>query len=434
MALPGEEACRPVIDCGSGRWGTLPRDASTVHVDAGYGGSDGDGSEAKPFPTIAQAVAAAAPGVLVAVAAGLYPESIAVDKPVRLWGVCPDQVTVEGTGAAPGCPSATACIVEGADGTEIGGLALTGAGAGIALSGVVDVVVDRVRVHANLGRGVNIENTLGVTTVDVRGSLIEGNQDFGLLAMGSVVTVEGSTIRRTQPRPADGTNGIGISIQTWCRDEVDGQRCDATAPSSGTVRGSIIEQNHEVGVLVMGSESTIESSVVRGTLPLAHHPAFGRGVTVQMLCWDTPAGLACDPTVPSSAHIRGSLIDSNQDTGLLVYGSEVRVEASIVRDTSPRADDLLGDGIAVVASELGASATVEHSHVTRSARAGLAAFGSSVSLRATAIECSAFDLEGEVGAGLSFQLDDLGANACGCPPAAEGCQLVSVGLEPPLPQ
>ena len=51
MAVPGDAECRPVMECGEGRWGDIPIEPSTEHVDASYvdGGSDGSAARAAAF-------------------------------------------------------------------------------------------------------------------------------------------------------------------------------------------------------------------------------------------------------------------------------------------------------------------------------------------------------------------------------------------------
>jgi len=101
MAVPGDTTCREVAPCGMGSWGDIPTEASTQHVDGSYAVGDSDGTAAKPWTTIQAAVDAAAPGAIVAVAAGSYIEDVTVDaKPVRLWGRCPAQVEIVGTQAS----------------------------------------------------------------------------------------------------------------------------------------------------------------------------------------------------------------------------------------------------------------------------------------------------------------------------------------------
>src|SRR5262249_46663449 len=102
MAVPGEAACHRVAVCSVGTWGASPVDPEPVDVDGSYAGGDSDGSAAHPFATIGDAYIAAKPNATIAIAAGTYTEELDFEfKPVHLWGVCPDQVTLVGTGSKP---------------------------------------------------------------------------------------------------------------------------------------------------------------------------------------------------------------------------------------------------------------------------------------------------------------------------------------------
>src|SRR5262245_22622469 len=99
MATPGATACTEVAQCTGGKWGAIPVEPSTEYVDGTYAGTDSDGTEAKPWRTIQDAVDAAAPSAIVAVAEGHYPgDVLMVGKPVRLWGKCPALVEISGNG------------------------------------------------------------------------------------------------------------------------------------------------------------------------------------------------------------------------------------------------------------------------------------------------------------------------------------------------
>ncbi|RLB60052.1 MAG: hypothetical protein DRI90_14605 [Deltaproteobacteria bacterium] len=504
MAVPGDESCRSVMECGEGKWGDLPVDATTQYVDGSYGGGDGDGSEAQPWPTIGQAVAAAAPGALIAVGAGTYNENVLIDgKPVRLWGRCPEQVAIAAPAEAVGpCPPTALCILGGADGTEVGGLALRGAGVGILLAGSEHVLADRIRVHDNAGRGITAESTFHSTSIEVRGSLIEHNHDFGLFVMGADAIVDASVVRATLPRASDQRGGRGISIQLPCSSTSTGLQCDATARGNASVTRSLIEQNHEAGLLVFGSNVIVDGTVVRATLPSVSDQRGGRGINIQPSCLPTPTGLECDSAARGSASVSRSLIEQNYDVGLLVTGSDANVDATVVRTTLPRASDqlhgrginvqslcvhtptglqcdaaarasanvtrsliehnhefgllvassdanvdatvvratlsnasynLFGDGLSVLNKTAPGSATLTNLLIADSARAGLATFGSFVSLADTHIRCAAFPLNGEPFEGSDFELDDRGGNSCGCPTADDTCKLISAGLQPPDP-
>ncbi len=437
MAVPGDETCRPVMVCGAGKWADLPVDGTTQYDDASYPGGDGNGSEANPWPTIGQAVTAAAPGALIVVAAGSYSENLYLQgKAVRLWGVCPELVAIEGTGPSIGpCPLATLCIADGADGTEVGGLAIHGGGMGITQSGSQDVLVDRVWVHDNGARGIGLENMLGPTSADVRGSLVEQNYEGGLVLSGSHATVDGSVFRTSLPRASDQKMGRGITVQLLCSESSSGWQCNYAARSTVSVTRSLIEQNHDVGLLACGSDTTVDGSVVRATLPGASDLRTGRGVNVQLACPRSATGEPlCNPATRATGTVTRSLIDHNLEHGLSVMGSDAIFDSSVVRSTSPdAAGDVFGDGIAVFRHGADASAIITNMVVDDNARAGVASFGSVVSVAGTYVRCAAFALNGEHYASGDFEFVDGGGNSCGCPAVGEDCKVVSAGLQPPNP-
>ena len=116
------------MDCGSGKWGDIPIDGQTQHVDQSFTGVS-EGTSAAPWTTISEGVAAVASGGLVAIAAGSYIEDVVISgKPVRLHGVCPQQVELVGIGGEPG-----ALFIQ-ARPTEVQGIAIRGASIGVVLS------------------------------------------------------------------------------------------------------------------------------------------------------------------------------------------------------------------------------------------------------------------------------------------------------------
>ncbi len=94
MAVPGEEACREVSPCGDGTWGDIPVESNTQYVDAAFNGPSTGGADA-PWRTINEAISAAEPGAIVAVAAGTYAEEVYPWKAVRVWGRCASMVHVD---------------------------------------------------------------------------------------------------------------------------------------------------------------------------------------------------------------------------------------------------------------------------------------------------------------------------------------------------
>ncbi|HZO15595.1 MAG TPA: DUF1565 domain-containing protein, partial [Polyangiaceae bacterium] len=192
IAVPGDTMCRPVMPCGAGKWGDIPVDGSTEYVDAAYTGVESDGSESRPWKTIGAAVAAAASNAIVAVARGSYVEDVAVSgKPVKLWGVCPDEVELVGTGVEDGA----LFIGAFASGSEVHGLAMRGAGLAVVHSGSEAVIFDRVWVHDAAWVGIYSDGQLGPTSFVMRGSLVESNHEYGVLVIDGEALVETSSVR-----------------------------------------------------------------------------------------------------------------------------------------------------------------------------------------------------------------------------------------------
>jgi len=579
MAVPGEISCREVAPCAPGTWGDIPVEPNTEYVDASYPEMDSDGSVLKPWTRIQAAVDAAASGAIVAVAAGSYLENVTVSgKAVRVWGVCPALVEVAGN-ATP----STILVIGAEDGTEVRELAVRGDAAGVVVVDT-DVLLDRIWVHDNAGRGVNVQEGSGPSSLIVRASLLEQNRELGLFVGGSQATLEASVIRATAA-VAGTSRGIGVQA-----DETTG------APATLVARGSLVEQHREFGVFVGASDVRLEGSVVRNTLPNSIG-YFGRGVnaqadpvtaapakvslsqslveqshdvgvfvagaevsvegTVVRTTRPGPPGFASsglqarkDPAtgVPSVLELRTSLVEQNYNIGVIAYGSQATIDATVVRLTEPDAQELYGRGVSVhpdtgtrstlavrhslidqnhdiglMASSsdatveasvvratqpvhgnggrglhmqpnpsLGTPSTlllhaslVEQAHVagvfivgssatidacllretlpndfgaygdgvlvtafessaaianvvaTRidgSARAAVSAHGAHVALGGSALSCQAFDLDYEPRYGVAARFEDLGGNLCGCPEATGACKAVSAGLSPPPPE
>lgn len=551
MAVPGDEACRPVAPCAEGTWGDIAVDGTTQHVNGAHVGTS-DGSAEQPWTTIGEAVAAAPVGGLVAIAAGSYVENIRLeDKPVRLWGVCPDLVAISGAGY----DTAVISIRAGADGSLVRGVALTGADHGVWLSGSQDVELESVWLHETTGRGVVADNSIGASSITIRSSLIELAVDVGAFIEGASVTMEDSVVRDTAPRPSTGILGRGINVQVEC----DPTGCNAAAPAHAVIRRSVVLRNHDVGIFLAGADGTIEGSVVRGTLPEQQSRLSGRGLSVQncdaaagcdpqlqsslelrtsvvdqnydmgiaiagalvsiestavrgtlpqpadaksgrglginscgpeMGCdpiiradvtltsslveqnhehgiylagsdltlrstvirdtlpraldgtmgrglnaqYSCPVTLGCDPSRTSIVHAEGSLFERNHDINVMVLGSTATLTDTVIRDTAARASDsLFGDGLAVFAQRTSADASLTNCRIGSSARAGISNFGGAVSLESTAIRCAAFALAGETHEGTDASYEDRGQNQCGCPEADGSCQVISANLEPPDP-
>ncbi len=525
MAVPGETECHPVMECGDGTWGDIPVDGTTIYVDAAYASGSSDGSAAAPFTTIAAALGAASDGDLIAVAAGTYAENVLVHQRVRLWGVCPERAIIAGAGAT----AAALDFRTGAQGAEAHGFAITGSNpVGVSIWGVEDVLLTHLWVHEPAGRGLNLQATLGPTSVTVQHTLVEGSHDIGVFVYGSAATLDGVVVRDTLPLQSDPPRGRGISIQldpdtsstatitaslvernhefgifvSGSTATLDGVvvrdtfpqpsdlsvgrgihvqgAIDTGAPSVASITATVVERSHDIGVVIQGSEATLDAVVVRDTFPQQSDLRFGRGIDIEtsrytgapstatvtaslvershdigiyasgseatlenVVVRDTfprqsDLGLGRGINIqtatgtPSTATITTSLVERSHDIGVLISGSEVTLRGVAIRQTRGRAcDGLFGDGLVVVSESGPATAAITNSLVQDSDRAGLGNFGAHVGLGATVLTCNAFDLASETFLDQPFAFDDLGQNSCGCPEPSEACKAISAGLEPP---
>ncbi len=368
MALPGEPTCRPVADCGDGPWGTIPVGPDTVYVDGSFGGV-GAGTEAAPFTSVQEAVAAAAPNGIVAIAEGTYVEDITLDKTVQLWGRCPSLVELVGTG------DQTVFIVEGASGSAVRSLAITGAGRGVRASGALDVQLDRVWIHDTAGRGVSVVNGFGPTSLEVVGSLVEATVGMGVYALGTEVTVRASEVRDVVEGPpgTEGSYELGFGVMS----RVESNTLD---PALVLVEGSTVRQNHYAGLFVHGGQLTVRDSAVHDTRATPNGQR-GVGIFVQL---DHEIWVRGTATVERT-EVKGSI-----GAGVLVIGADATLRHTMVHQTVPIDDGSWGSALSV--EEHAQDGNTERATVTAEACAfidnhqtGAAAWGSDLNLVATLI-------------------------------------------------
>ncbi|WP_437752274.1 right-handed parallel beta-helix repeat-containing protein [Sorangium sp. So ce1389] len=363
MAIPGDVDCEEVAPCGDGDYGSIPVDATTQFVNGAYAGTDSDGTRAKPWKRIQEGIDHARASAIVAVAAGIYAEDLRVRaRRVRLWGRCPSLVEVVGTGEEV----ATLAVVEGAaSGSEVRALAITGPGLGFFTTGASDVIVEHVWIHDTRSEGLHVEDTLGPTSVAVRASLIEGAEDVAVGLIGSETTFETTVIRDTQPG-RDGTFGVGIVSQN-----------SAQGRARLALRRSLLEQNRTIGVYILGSDATIEATVLRDTQPDSDG-MLGRGLEIEYY----PETLE-----RANVTVRESLLEHNHEFGVFVAASDATIETTVVRDTQPHSDGTGGAAIEIEDDGRGrrAALALRTSLLENNLGTGLRIEGSDATVEATVV-------------------------------------------------
>lgn len=387
MAVPGEAACREVAPCGEGTWGDIPVEPNTQHVDPAYDIANGasDGSPSKPWIKIQEAIDAAEPGAIVALAEGNYDEALSIlTKPVRLWGRCPALVEI----TAAGAPATIIVGYKKSNGTEIRDLALRGDSIAIVVTGAENVLIDRAWIHDAPGRGIQATNQLGITRLSVTRSLLEATHEFGVITAGATLTVDASVIRNTKPAP-DGTFGRGVSAQA---------DLDSGEPSNATIRASLLEHNHDNAAFVLGSTALLETSVIRDTQPSSD--GIGRGLTAR----SDP-----DTKLRSNVTVRASTFERNTDVGLLIWGADALIETTSVRNTNPAADMTAGRGIDIERdAETGerANALIRSSLIEKNREFGVFVLGSDAVIESTLVRDTDLAPDGTTGAGgINIQID-----------------------------
>ena len=381
MAVPGDTMCHEVTPCGNGTWGDIPVEANTQFVDQAYMGGSSDGSQAHPWTTIGQGIAAASSGAVVAVAAGSYTEDVVIKQPVRLWGRCPAMVEVAGVGMHVG---AIVVLNGTAGGAEVHGIAVTGPMAGIGVSGATGVEIEGVWIHDTGGEGLNVQNDLGDTSVTMTGSLVEQGHTAGIFVEGSVATIEATVARSTMPDANGFARGIDIQQET--------------EPAKVTIQGCLVEQNGSGGIYVASSDATVAATVVRSNV------ANGQG--------NGGWGIGIEDRAPvnprANVTIQACLIEQNEAQGILVLGSDALVEATVVRSTALDPHGGNGQGILVVddtATQERANATIRQSLVDQNHEVGVLIVGSTATVEATIVRATQPFGDGTAGNGIAAQSD-----------------------------
>lgn len=312
----GHDVCQPLGDCGpdpmegGSPWGLVPVDGATVHVDATADATGASGTVAAPYPTIGEALEAAAPGAQVVIAAGEYVEALVVSKPLRLVGRCAALVTIRGR-VQLGQARPAVRITSGGTGSEVRGLTLTGPGEGLVVSGAREVEVVQVEVLGAGSYGVSLQ---GESEVTLRWVKVAESTIAGIASQDSEFHLVKSVVRGILPEP--GTQRFGMGVLSFCS--------SANAPGSLLVEASLVASNHQAGIFAAGVNATVLSSVVKDTQAQQSDQRWGRGIAAQC---EEPANVC------GSLRVEGSLVTGNRDVGIIGSGAGVTVLSSVVRDT-----------------------------------------------------------------------------------------------------
>jgi len=327
-----DETCGPVDACGAGRFAAPGADA--LYVDATATG--GDGTEAKPFATIGQALAAleATGKRQIQVAKGRYVERLVLAREVELRGLCSGQTEI----AAPAGDLAETTIHVAATAT-VAGLTVTGAG------------------HA-VGLG-----TQGSAALTVRGVVVRGH-DTGLdvprIASPKVPTLTLDGLRVEEAR-------VGVSSYV----AVDARRVSIAHVDTGLIvlggggfEALVVEDAASQGVLVLSGTTSIVRSVVRDVGKRSG--VAGYGIVVDKL-----------PTLPAPyVKIGETFVGDVVGVGIGAASGAVELDRCTLRDVIPT-DANLGAGLSLYAD---GTLTARRTTVLHAPMTGLFATGGALTL------------------------------------------------------
>ncbi|MCZ7679437.1 MAG: DUF1565 domain-containing protein [Sandaracinaceae bacterium] len=345
--LPGEPGCATLARVAAGEWADGLPAAGVLYVRPGALG--GTGARAEPFGTIAEAIAAASPGTIVALARGRYDEAVLVDRSLTLRGAGPATVL-----APLGAAEAPAIDVT-AEGVRLEDLAIAG----------VDRMGARVR-----GRG----------DVDASGLVVDGARDRGILVEeGGKLRIRDSIIRNLREDPSTRSAHGGLHASTGATVEMSSCLLEANLAHGALIEGPgttasftdtaivdsrqdalrffgenvfvdfgarvtltrvVSERGHLVGVIGEGDgvELTIDDSVLRDT----QDGMIGGGEPFQM-------PLQCGQG--ASCTVRGTLIERSENGLFAAYqDGTLRIERCILRDAGEQSFASRGARVEIVSS------------------------------------------------------------------------------------
>jgi hypothetical protein len=315
------------------------------------------------------------------------------------------------------------------------------------------------------GRGIAArvsENGNTPSTVSLRRVLVAGSDGAGILGTGSTMTIEASEVRDVRPTKTNEGDGFCVVAQ----------RVAGTGPASLSLTNSNIGPCTGAGVVVYGSSGVIRTSFIHDISARAFAPGYGRGIEVgyadstaapgELSLFDSVVSGATEvgvliagsnariersvirdtrpataeavyaagvvvqlASVPGTLNLRQSLIDGARAVGVYSIGSSAIVERALIRDVKAAPGSLFGDGLSATGGKLDVRETL----VREVDRAGISLFGSALSLSDSRLACVAIDLNSEPWRNAAPTLNDAGGNVCGCTAPAK-CRAQSARLVP----
>ncbi len=390
----GETVCVPIGSaCPSGDFPEPPANTDGTVRYVRQGSTNGNGTQAAPYASIAQAISAAAAGDVILIGPGTYVDLLQIDKPLTLIGACVAKTRLkvpQGNGdldtAAIHIQEASVTLKNLALMGQQNGLTIKGESAVVTASGLLieDASGSGIRISSGVLRlsGSRIANSIssyaggtgqGITALDgatltISDSVLEGNRDAAISLRGqrgdipSSATLNNVLLRNTH-KGAASYSGFGLALY-------DGAQARLSAVW--------LDRNHGAGILA--------TAATPGLLPYLELTDVAVTDTQPNESDEYGRGLHADGGANISA--QRLLLSGNHEIGLYLsdVGSSLDATDLWIVDSLPSPN---GDLSSALWLQSGAQATIKRGVIDRAG--GVGVFATSVA-SSTATQLTFSDL------------------------------------------
>jgi len=249
---------------------------------------------------------------------------------------------------------------------------------GLSIGGAATAILEEIVVRDTLPDAAG-DNGWGVQAqagadIELRRARITGSRDIGMAIVDSTAEIEDVVVRDTRSEEARGLYGWGIAAQR----------------SDVVLLGSLLASNRHFGLTIEQSTARVEQTVVRDTQPAQANGSFGLGIGVS------------DSEVIA---LRRSLIETNREQGMILFGASGTIEDVVVRDTLPDADGHFGRGVSVEPGANPSDLVMRRLLLDANRDIGLLVSGSTAMIEELAVLDTQPDAAGYFGRGMTVTSD-----------------------------
>jgi len=344
-------SCGKADPCGKSAYADGLPAAGIVYVNACCA-ADGtpDGSLEHPFVDLGSGLAASKPGETIAIGAGVYEESVKVDKNVSLAGAGSDRTLLHSVDDNP------TVLLSKVAGGAVSGLSLTGAGGvGLLVQDSGDVTLSALAVSGyqestsgQVGVGLLVSGSTGIAAA---GLDVSGNRAYGIYFTASSGSVSGSRVSGN----GIGCESAGIGLVNGSTLTVGTKEPPDDHAQAGQLEagGCVIADNNGVGLYAKESIVTVNGVDFSGN-------QCG-GMMLEGL-----SAQSCVATVSGSA-LKGLL-----ERGIEARGCSLEIADSLVGDVEAKPGGFPGHCLLAVQSKVeGTSVEVTDCEIQGCAGAGI---------------------------------------------------------------